>query len=365
MEDIQIVNVNKKHGVADTDYLLVEDSDGTKIVSFKDFRMAITKTSVCDTVNILKTLSLEEGAVIRTLGYHNVNDGGAATYVIMYDPSTVDDGATCHFLKTSDTLKAKLLISGPVSVVTFGAVGDGSADDHEALQKAIDSDVPITFPTGKVFKISSPLVIPSGKSIDFNGCTINNPNSTALQIGKSGSPASGVHLSNLNIVGLRGVEVLDGCSDIHFNGVDIKGQTLSSEYGFRLQSDHDIHIIDCKVSSVQYGISVYTGNTVTDLRMICISNTVIDAVQKCIQTTGGQTHTTHISIVSCNLAATKANGSCVVYLGAPSDYVTMVGCSINNGVVGIQTIGSGTVARGYGTHIFNCATPTSGSVTLV
>ena len=364
MDSKKITEVTRTYDIRDKAYFLMEDDDGTKIASFKTIKEVIQRSSFCDTINDLKILTLDEGVVITTLGYHKVGDGGAATYVITYDPGATDDGALCHFMKTSDTLRAKLVMEGSVSVMAFGAVGDGATDDYEALQKAIDSGVPITFPSNKVFKILSPLMIESGRKVNFNGCTINNPNSTAIQIGKNGDAASNVQISNVNIIGLRGIEVVAGCSDVCFDNVTIKGQLSSSEYGFRLLSDDNIRIIDCRISNVQYGIAVYTENSITDLRMISIVNTLIDAIQIAIQTSGGQSHSTYIAISVCKLTATVADGSCGAYFGSASDIVTMVACLVNNATTGINVVGSETSVKCYHVGTINCTTQSSGSVTF-
>lgn len=341
MESRMLVDVEKKYTIGSDDQFVVEDEDGTKTVKFSVIQSALQKTMVCDTINNLKALSLPQGVIIKTLGYHKINDGGAATYFIDYDPSAVDDGALCHYLTSSDTLRAKLVQEGSINVLAFGAVGDGLNDDHEAIQKAIDSGLPIYFPN-KTYKISSALNISSNTSIDFNGSTITCPTSDAFIVGSVATGATNVRISNVHIIGFNGIEVMPKSNKIIFENISITGQTSNSEYGFRLLSDDDIEILNCSLSGLKYGVTVYVSNGITKTGFILVSNSVIDTSVQGIRTTGGATNTTHITVSNCNLIGVKksSESDSAVYLNSQNDIVNLTNCVISNAYAGIYITSS-------------------------
>lgn len=332
MESRKLVDIEKKYNVEDEDSFVVEDQDGTKMVKFEVIKSALHKMMVCNTINNLKALNLPEGSIIRTLGYHKVDDGGAATYYIMYDPSATDDGALCHWLSGSDTLRAKLVIEGSVNVLAFGAVGDGLNDDYDALQKALDSGLPLHFPN-KTYKVSSPLEIKSNTNIDFNGCTITCPNSAAIIIGNASTGANNVRLSNLNIIGYNGIEVLPKSSIISLNNISVIGQNVTSEYGVRLQSDKYIRIESCHFSNLQYGVTVYVPNTVINNGFISITNTDMQVSVQCVRTSGGASNISRINIFNCNFIVESAIDDTHVglYLYSQSDHINITNCAFSGG----------------------------------
>lgn len=64
---------------------------------------------------------------------------------------------------------------GAVNVKDFGAKGDGTADDYQAVQNALDSQSTtggtVFFPTG-TYLISQPLIVYSKQTVNLNGSTI-------------------------------------------------------------------------------------------------------------------------------------------------------------------------------------------------
>ena len=79
---------------------------------------------------MLEDLTLVEGDTVQTLGYYAVNDGGGALYRI-YDtaPST-------YYETLSNGLYARLIFNEFVTPEMFGAKGDGSFDDTQAITQA-------------------------------------------------------------------------------------------------------------------------------------------------------------------------------------------------------------------------------------
>lgn len=86
-----------------------------------------------DSVADLKTATnLIEGSYARTLGYYTANDGGGATYKIK------SEAPSGYYENLNSGLYAELIIEPNVNVNQFGAKGDGSTDDTQAISEALN-----------------------------------------------------------------------------------------------------------------------------------------------------------------------------------------------------------------------------------
>ena len=96
------------------------------------------KSVLCfDTVADLKTATnLIDGSYARTLGFHNLNDGGGALYKVreITNDDVVDEASIISLL--DDELIAELIINDKINVQQFGAKNDGT-DCTTEIKKAI------------------------------------------------------------------------------------------------------------------------------------------------------------------------------------------------------------------------------------
>lgn len=75
-----------------------------------------------------ENIKLSVGDIVRTLGYYELNDGGAGEYIIFQEDNVVEDGG--YIIKLNNGLGAKLLFNNnKVNIKQFGAKGNDSSDD--------------------------------------------------------------------------------------------------------------------------------------------------------------------------------------------------------------------------------------------
>ncbi len=129
-----------------------------------------------DTVADMKaSTNLINGSFARTLGYHSKNDGGAGTYKIrtITNDDVVDEGSIIEM--SDNTLIAELIVGDRVIPEQFGAYGDGTHDDLQALNKCktycINNKVIMSGLASSTYAISNSFTIESGLICDFNLAT--------------------------------------------------------------------------------------------------------------------------------------------------------------------------------------------------
>lgn len=81
--------------------------------------------------------NLKAGALVKTQGFYQVNDGGGADYVIVDDISE-NEADEASIIALQNKLYAKLLIKDYINTKQFGAYGDNTHDDTNAIQKALN-----------------------------------------------------------------------------------------------------------------------------------------------------------------------------------------------------------------------------------
>ena len=157
-----------------TDCILGETENGTCLFSLSNILTLLHNYQTYETVEDMKSATLNAGDICYTMGYHKVNDGGGAMYVIIYDPTDVPDRGLSHELYTSSTLKAKMVVSdNRINVEQFGAFGDGIHDDSDFIQNAVNTGFCIEFSSGKTYKLNKTITIKkSNQTLNFNNCDL-------------------------------------------------------------------------------------------------------------------------------------------------------------------------------------------------
>ena len=115
-----------------------------------------------DTVADMKaSTNLVAGSYAQTLGFHTLNDGGGATYYI----SNTGTANEHDVIALSDSLLAVYVIEkGEVNIKQFGAKGDGTTDDTDAIQYAVNYAFEHNLTvkvngTSNFYKVTMPIVI--------------------------------------------------------------------------------------------------------------------------------------------------------------------------------------------------------------
>lgn len=86
--------------------------------------------------------TLVSGLRVQTLGYHNINDGGGALYLI------TDTASASDYQIQIGSLYATLLTNNTVNIKQLGAYGDDTHDDTTVIQNALNNFNNIYFPQG-------------------------------------------------------------------------------------------------------------------------------------------------------------------------------------------------------------------------
>ena len=131
-----------------------------------------------DSVADLKAATnLVNGSFAETYGYYNYKDGGGALYKVRNVINTDEPDDVTVIALADENLVAELIID-KLNVKQFGAKGDGTTDDTEAIQKALDylrvyprnekdySD--LYFPEG-TYLVTDTLTITNGRWFKIHG----------------------------------------------------------------------------------------------------------------------------------------------------------------------------------------------------
>lgn len=325
MDSVKIRELEEKTSLNPTDVVVIEDYDGTKVVSVLNLQSAVQKALFFNTVDDMKAATLNEGDVVRTLGYHSINDGGAATYVIQYAPAEVDNGITILYLDTSDTLRAHLVYNDSISPMQAGAYGDGVHNDYSILNKMVKMNLNINFPA-KNFYIGENLYLKlnSDTKVNFNNATLSGTG--GIQLGLDNA-CDDVYISNLTFKGTS-IRLDNKATRIHIS--DCKFYTNT---GIEIHGSDGIYISNCifgtNANPVETPIYMNSGSNL-DVSNCSFEFTKIGiniATYPC-QSATVDNWASNINITNCNFTATGNSKSYGIRVGSVKKVTTISNCSI-------------------------------------
>jgi hypothetical protein len=149
-----------------------------------------------DTVTFVSGLHV--GASVKFTTTTQTTGNATDASVVSYNPPFINSVPT--------NVEAKL--AQTVSVMDFGAVGDGVADDTGAIQAAIDASQRVFFGQG-TWRITATINVPAGRSLDFGTGNIsaNCPGLPIFAFGSSSSGANGLSIT------AEGGNIVSGTAD--------------------------------------------------------------------------------------------------------------------------------------------------------
>lgn len=197
-------------------------------------------------------------------------------------PAAADDSTD------PDRQAARVRFQRGVSVDDYGAVGDGTTNDHTAIQKAIDAGtaagVPVRFTAGKTYVADAVLSVTGPATLSGYGATLratggSTPTPDYLDRSAFRTHGSHVTIEGLTIVGNGGQAYVGGMRGINSNGtaeescVDchIRDVTIRDMGDIAICTEWwiDSTIIGCVLSELGYaGVIVMSPNRVTIDRVV-------------------------------------------------------------------------------------------------
>lgn len=295
---VKVRDLETKYNLELTDTVVIEDNDGTKTTPVSSFKSVISAGLFYNTVEDMKAASFREGEIVYTLGYHSPNDGGGAMYVIKYDPAAMEDNALIHYLYTSDTLRAELVLNdlSSINVLQFGVYGDGSHDDTIAFNNAIKSGYQLYIPK-REYKLGNPLMPISNSILDFNGSTlISSSIQPAVSIGLN-SERTNIVICNVTIKCQYGITLYQDAANIEIKNITIlPTDSRDTSVGIRCGSSNNINIHDIAIgkssatgeTSVLYGITWETQTNASQIIGLNIHSCAIYTTQCGIEVTSNK-----------------------------------------------------------------------------
>lgn len=256
---------------------MLEDGVLTEII--QQFLQSTAIWCFDNVADMKQATNLIDGSYAKTLGYYSINDGGGATYKITNTASETE-----YQEELENGLFATLIIDNDsVNVHQFGAKGDGTTDDSNAINLALSSKAyNISFKKGDTYMVrgyetgqpegsttgltgTTGLIIPSNKNVDLNESTIkcitnSRQNYNVFTIAEK----ENIILKNGTIIGDRATHT---------------GSSGEWGYGVSLRSSSNITLDNLKISECWGdGINLNNNGTASVLnKNITINNCICDS----------------------------------------------------------------------------------------
>ena len=159
-----------------------------------------------DAVRNLNPATVSAGDAITVTDEHIAGDFAVRSGTVP------DNGGTLIEIGTGNSLYAQRIYSGPIDVRWFGAKGDDSADDTDAIQDALDLKQDVHLPPG-VYRITDSIVVPIVEGMKITGAgqeltkikNVNTSGADAVRLIGTGSSVGTrvayVELSDMTISG--------------------------------------------------------------------------------------------------------------------------------------------------------------------
>ena len=201
--------------------------------------------------SMVEATNLVNGSYAYVLGHYAPKDGGSAHYRIRnITNDDIVDGYTIIALDVSDDLIAELNEKDKVTPEMFGAYGDNTHDDTEAIQRAVNYSKVVNL-LSKTYKVTETIELPNYIQILGNGLTsvVNSLIDDGTSLFKLDSDIGHFNFNNFYITG---------------NGKNC--------IGFELKNPYD----DCRIENVRiYGLANYyikAGNSTDISQSLLINN---------------------------------------------------------------------------------------------
>lgn len=257
----------KNHLKEDVDAKLDEMAEDGTLENLISKYISEDLKHIYNSLELLKIADLTENQKVQTLGYHTLNDGGGANYIIR---NTTPSG---YYETLNNGKFAELIIDDTINVKQLGAYGDNINDDYNAFNTALNISKKIYIPIGN-YKISQQLILPEnthifgenteksklyinyGIVINKNNCTIENISVIGskingydgIDIQKSYTKILNCHIANFrNGIGITannyvGISTIENCRlNTNYNaGIYISSYSASARTCINLRNIYSV-----------------------------------------------------------------------------------------------------------------------------
>ena len=125
-----------------------------------------------DNVAQMQAAELVPSQMAVTLGYHDVNDGGAGVYTIRDIGADTPDGGSIIEITGTDYVAELIIDNGKVDIKQFGAYGDNTHDDTDAIVAAANycsANKKILYSDEATYLTTSACIISMVKQVELHG----------------------------------------------------------------------------------------------------------------------------------------------------------------------------------------------------